>query len=196
MSILTNLDCRNRRLFWFWSNPFTERNVHSLHTLFYHSTPLLLDSYPLSAVISKNDHSHFTHLLYATITPRISAFTAWQFDSGLVKGSRKGVKVCPRVLTPKITYLYFILWKLPIHSLVRPVLAQVNSPNTPASAVVGCIACADVAACSRFYEVLTRARPGGHICAPHRFFADSKKMAARSAAKFGIAVHLSFAHLV
>ena len=31
---------------------------------------------------------------------------------------------------------------------------------------------------------------------PHRFFADSRKMAARSAAKFGIAVHSSFAHLV
>ena len=39
----------------------------------------------------------------------------------------------------------------------------------------------------------------GHICAPpppHRFFADSRKMAARSAAKFGITVHSSFAHLV
>ena len=45
---------------------------------------------------------------------------------------------------------------------------------------------------------LTRARPGGggaHMC-PHRFFADSRKMAERSAAKFGIAVHSSFAHLV
>ena len=37
---------------------------------------------------------------------------------------------------------------------------------------------------------------GGHICAPHRFLADSRKMAARSAVKFGIAVHSSFAHLV
>ena len=37
---------------------------------------------------------------------------------------------------------------------------------------------------------------GAHMCPPHRFFADSRKMAARSAAKFGIAVHSSFAHLV
>ena len=43
---------------------------------------------------------------------------------------------------------------------------------------------------------LTRARPGGTYVPPHRFFADSRKMAARSAAKFGIAVHSSFAHLV
>ena len=43
---------------------------------------------------------------------------------------------------------------------------------------------------------LTRARPEGHICAPHRFFADSRKMAARSAAKFVITIHSSFAHLV
>ena len=45
---------------------------------------------------------------------------------------------------------------------------------------------------------LTRARPGGgaHMCPPHRFFADSRKMAARSAAKFGIAVQSSFAHHV
>ena len=44
---------------------------------------------------------------------------------------------------------------------------------------------------------LTRARPGGgaHMC-PHRFFADSGKSKARSAAKFGIAINLSFAHLV
>ena len=41
-----------------------------------------------------------------------------------------------------------------------------------------------------------RTAGGGHICAPHRFFADRRKMAARSAAKFGIAVHSSFAHLV
>ena len=42
-----------------------------------------------------------------------------------------------------------------------------------------------------------RTAGGGHICAPpHRFFADSRKMAARSAAKFGIAVQSSFAHLV
>ena len=31
---------------------------------------------------------------------------------------------------------------------------------------------------------------------PHRFFADSRKMAAHSAAKFGIAVHSFFVHLV
>ena len=37
---------------------------------------------------------------------------------------------------------------------------------------------------------------GGHICDPHRFFADSRKMAAPSAAKFGIATHSSFAQLV
>ena len=43
---------------------------------------------------------------------------------------------------------------------------------------------------------LTRARPGGTYVPPHRFFADSRQMAARSAAKFGIAVHASFAHLV
>ena len=46
------------------------------------------------------------------------------------------------------------------------------------------------------FGALSRARPGGHICNPHRFFADSIKMAARSAAKFGITVHLSFANLV
>ena len=39
--------------------------------------------------------------------------------------------------------------------------------------------------------ILARARPGGggtYVPPPHRFFADSRKMAARSAAKFGIAV--------
>ena len=46
-------------------------------------------------------------------------------------------------------------------------------------------------------NVNPRTAGGGHICAPpHRFFADSRKMAARSAAKFGIAVQSSFAHLV
>ena len=50
---------------------------------------------------------------------------------------------------------------------------------------------------SNWLRMLTRARPGGaHMCPPHGFFADSRKMAARSAAKFGIAVHSSFAHLV
>ena len=34
-----------------------------------------------------------------------------------------------------------------------------------------------------------------YMC-PHQFFADSRKVAARSAAKFGIAIHSSFAHLV
>ena len=37
----------------------------------------------------------------------------------------------------------------------------------------------------------------GHICAPPQsVFAGSRKMAARSAAKFGIAVHSSVAHIV
>ena len=39
-------------------------------------------------------------------------------------------------------------------------------------------------------------RGGGTYVPPHRFFADSRKMAARSAAKFGIAVQSSFAHVV
>ena len=44
---------------------------------------------------------------------------------------------------------------------------------------------------------LTRARPGAHMCPPpHQFFADSGKTAARNAAKFLIAIHSSFAHLV
>ena len=37
-------------------------------------------------------------------------------------------------------------------------------------------------------ELLTRARPGGRLSAPLKFFADSEKTAARSAAKFAIAV--------
>ena len=52
--------------------------------------------------------------------------------------------------------------------------------------------------CDRCQAPLTRARPGeGHICSPpHRFFADSRKMAARCVAKFGVTVQSSFAHLV
>ena len=39
------------------------------------------------------------------------------------------------------------------------------------------------------------AQSGAHMC-PHQVFVDSIQTAARSTAKFGIAIHSSFAHLV
>ena len=42
--------------------------------------------------------------------------------------------------------------------------------------------------CFERKQILTRARPGGGYPPPLRFFADSEKTAARSAAKFAIAI--------
>ena len=55
--------------------------------------------------------------------------------------------------------------------------------------------CKDCSVVSQLISTLSRARPGGGVSAPLRFFADSEKAVGRSAAKFAIAVQPTIWHI-